>query len=120
MIIVFNEENKSLIGKSKIWICDGTFKTAPNNFYQVFVIHCSVYNGFLPLIHILLPNKTEETYYYMLKEIKDLINEVSPTAVVIDFEIGIRNAFLKIFKNIKVKHCLFHFGQSIWRKIQNT
>ncbi|KAG0416665.1 hypothetical protein DMUE_6435, partial [Dictyocoela muelleri] len=25
-----------------------------------------------------------------------------------------------IFKNIKVKHCLFHFGQSIWRKIQNT
>lgn len=48
MIIFLNEENKSLIGKSKIWICEGTFKTVPNNIYKVFIIHCLFIMGFYP------------------------------------------------------------------------
>ena len=38
-----------------------------------------------------------------------------------DFEIGMRNAFSKVFGNdIAVKGCHFHFGQALWRFVVNN
>jgi hypothetical protein len=42
----------------------------------------------------------------------------SPTEVFIDFEQAIHSAVAKVFHNAKIRGCLFHFGQSWWRKIQ--
>ena len=41
---------------------------------------------------------------------------LKPIQVMIDFEIASKKAFEKVFLGILVKGCLFHFGQSLFRK----
>ncbi|KAF9754353.1 hypothetical protein NGRA_3361, partial [Nosema granulosis] len=55
----------------------------------------------------------------MLEELKKLILDIKLKILVIDFEVAIKNAFRTIFPNVTIKHCLFHFGQAIWRKISS-
>ena len=54
----------------------------------------------------------------MLMELIALIPNMKVANVVMDFEYAMKNAFLKVFSNIKITHCLFYFGQIIWRTIQ--
>ncbi|EGY29180.1 MULE transposase [Candidatus Regiella insecticola 5.15] len=45
----------------------------------------------------------------------------NPKCFQIDFEIGMIMAIKELFGHqTKIKGCLFHFGQSIWRKVQNV
>lgn len=69
---MFNELFVENIQKSKIWLCDGTFKSCPVNFYQVFIIHCSIYDSFLPMVYFFLPDKQEKTYFNALIELKKI------------------------------------------------
>ena len=46
------------------------------------------------------------------------MEDAAPVTVLTDFEVGVINAFLGVFQNVTVPGCLFHFGQSIWRKLQ--
>ena len=43
--------------------------------------------------------------------------QVEPLDVMLDFEIGARQAFLQIYgQNLIIRHCLFHLGQNINRR----
>ena len=43
----------------------------------------------------------------------------SPTTVVMDFEMALKNAFEEeLDDDTTIKMCYFHFCQSLWRKIQ--
>ena len=45
--------------------------------------------------------------------------EIGNTAsALIDFELGIKNAFVAVFPAVSVNGCFFHFTQNIWRKMQ--
>lgn len=119
MLIFFNEHDRITIINSTIWLCDGTFKMSPQSFCQIFIVHCSLFDKFLPLIYILLPDKMESTYVTMIEILLNIFGQISLNNLVIDFEKAIRNAFLKTIPSISITHCMFHFGQIIWRKIQN-
>lgn len=71
----------------------------------------------------MLPNKSSDTYRRMFKIIKDAAERIgktfNPQNVQIDFEIGMIVAIRESFNNAIIKGCLFHFGQAIWRKVQN-
>jgi len=41
---------------------DGTFKSFPKLFYQLFIIHGAKDNNYFPLVFFLLPNKNSTTY----------------------------------------------------------
>jgi hypothetical protein len=51
-----------------------------------------------------------------VKENRLLPVTLKPIQVMIDFEIAAKKAFEKVFIGILVKGCLFHFGQSLFRK----
>ena len=65
-----------MLTNSQIWLADGTFKSAPALFAQVYVIHSlrGEPNPFedghlLPCLFPLLPNKTEAVYLRMWEKI---------------------------------------------------
>jgi hypothetical protein len=43
-----------------------------------------------------------------------------PNRIIIDFERGFINAISHCFPKTYISGCLFHYGQAIWRKIQNV
>ena len=71
-VIFGTHQNIEMLLSSQIWLADGTFKSAPVLFAQVYVIH-SLRGGpnpledghLLPCLFVLLPNKTEAVYLRM-------------------------------------------------------
>lgn len=70
MVILFNNDFLPLIQASRTWLCDGTFKSSPKEFKQLFIIHCSLYERYLPMIYVLLPGKSFNAYNNMIIELK--------------------------------------------------
>ena len=59
-ILVFATiENIQLLAESQWWFMDGTFKTSPELFFQVYTIHNCTANRVLPCVYALLPNKQQ-------------------------------------------------------------
>jgi hypothetical protein len=55
-ILIFSTEtNLRALTTTGHWFADGTFKTAPELFYQIYTIHALVDN-ILPFVYALLPN----------------------------------------------------------------
>ncbi|KAF7685005.1 hypothetical protein CDIK_4246, partial [Cucumispora dikerogammari] len=51
-VIVFTtEQNVDHLRMNKIWVSDGTFKTAPKEFDQLFTIQCSIRGKYVLLYH---------------------------------------------------------------------
>ena len=71
----------------------GTFYTVPKIYYQLFTIFCIRYEHTIPLIHILMTNKSEELYKACINKVVEIIPEFKPDFAVSDFEIASRNAF---------------------------
>ena len=72
-ILIFGtQRNLEMLRLSEYWLADGTFKTAPSLFTQVYAVHAlrggphPMRDGhLLPSLFVLLPNKTEATYRRM-------------------------------------------------------
>lgn len=120
ILIFASRRNLQLLARSENWYADGTFKTVPHLFYQIFTLHGFKNNLSLPLVYALLPNKREETYAIFFRKIKELEPSVSPTTVTTDFEKAMVNAIRAEFPQIRHQGCFFHFCQSIFRKIQTN
>ncbi len=116
MFIFGTMQNLELLEKYKQWFTDGTFKVAPELFFQVFTLHASINSRATPLLYILMPSKTEEDYTRIFCAIVNLPpalvqRQLSITA---DYEIASYNAATGIFLNAKIAGCFFHFGQYLW------
>lgn len=127
-ILIFStEENLVKLFRSSIWFADGTFKTAPTIFVQLFSILGAVtQTGInnkpqtigLPFVHALLQNKQQSSYdkvfQVVLEEGRKLGFRNSPRTMT-DFEMGIINA-VKTYSD-SVKCCFFHLSQNIFRHV---
>jgi hypothetical protein len=113
---------------AQYWIMDGTFKIVPTIFRQLYSIHAPVGTGenakVLPLVYALMSSKSEEIYTRMFQELNDYANDnniiLNPKFIITDFEKASINASGREFPSSINKGCLFHFGQNIWRKIQEV
>lgn len=111
----------SLIQSSCVWICDGTFKSSHPEFKQIFIIHCSIFDNYIPTIYVLLPGKSYDCYINMIIEVKKILEDkIAIKNLICDFEVAIKNAFIDQFPDLIVSHCMFHFGQIVWRQIQKN
>lgn len=118
-ILIFSTEtNLRALTTTGHWFSDGTFKTAPELFYQIYTIHALVDKNILPCVYALLPNKTEETYYQLFQQLLILKPNLHPISVMVDFEIGARNALVRVFPQADIKGCFFHLSQCVYRKVQ--
>lgn len=130
LLIFCTNSNLRILRNSPIWIMDGTFRTCPSLFKQLYSIHALV--GYtsetrrtIPVVYCLMTDKKEETYQKFLQELKlhalqQLELELSPQHILTDFEISMINVVRIEFPNANHHGCLFHLGQNLWRHIQKS
>lgn len=101
---------------SRVILCDGTFKSVPRLFFQLYTIHGIVDGLTYPLIYCLSTKKTENFYRQLLEHLRTRSsNRLNPQIIMCDFELAFMNAARAVFPDAQTKGCLFHFTQSIWR-----
>ena len=104
MICFASNIGLEILSKSTEWHSDGTFKSAPRKYKQLYHIH-AWYKGRMYLCaKIFLKNKDEVTYDRMLTLLKqNALNngyDLKPEKVTVDFEQSAINSFKRIFKCI--------------------
>ena len=83
----------SILTSSQSWYADGTFKVAPQQFYQLYTIHAEKDGYIFPCVYILLTEKTELTYKRMLRKLLEIQPALNPSYLMLDFERAAINAF---------------------------
>ncbi|KAI6656158.1 hypothetical protein LOD99_1491 [Oopsacas minuta] len=85
IVIFATKGNIEFLTMLKIWLADGTFKSVPTLFCQLYTVHCLIggpnplENGhLLPCVYALLPNKSIATYIKMWKVIRDACPNCQP------------------------------------------
>jgi MULE transposase domain/FLYWCH zinc finger domain len=120
--------NVRYLEQSSFWIMDGTFKTVPTIFRQLYTIHGRVGGNensrIMPLVYALMSRKSEGCYRRMLQDLIDFGSEyninLQPQFVLTDFEQAAINATSREFQGVQNKGCFFHLAQSIYRRIQTS
>ncbi|ELP91144.1 hypothetical protein EIN_270400 [Entamoeba invadens IP1] len=130
-ILIFgNSEQLTMLARCKEVFMDGTFRSCPKQFYQLYTLHCQLQNNqTFPAIHYLLKNKTLNTYETLFNAIECLLKEINENytcfgrnvVVVTDFKNSLI-AVLRKYKTFGLKHkgCLFHQRQAIRKFINNA
>lgn len=134
-VLVFGTvRNIELLCRSDTWFLDGTFKTAPTIFTQLFTVmglrpragHPTNESVALPFVYALLSHKTEIQYTAVLNAVKNAVDEFSvpnqcvPQQIMTDFEKGIHNACATVYPGAQLRCCFFHLCQSVYRRIQDA
>ncbi|KAL8571163.1 hypothetical protein ACOMHN_010624 [Nucella lapillus] len=103
---------------------DGTFKTCPRFFYQLYILHVYKHGQYVPCTFALLPSKTEEVYSQMFVHIQTLcdnegLGELRVNSIHLDFEKATHGAVKAIWPAISTRGCHFHLSQAWYRKLNN-
>lgn len=98
---------------------DGTFRVVPNPFYQLYSLHIDLSNdrdsvNFVPVLYILLPNKSQDTYVRLFTTLKNQF-AVNIKVFRCDYEISTINAVKSVYPEVEVKGCFYHFNNAVWR-----
>ena len=123
IIIFATTNNISLLCRCSTILMDGTFKSSPRLFAQLYTIHGRIYETTLRLAYCLLPAKDEHTYERVFRLLQIAATQMGlqlqPQTIQIDFEMASFNAIRTCFPMCRLRGCLFHYAQAIWRKIQD-
>lgn len=94
---------------------DGTFRSSPKFFEQMFSLHILKNGWYAPLVFCLLPDKHQSSYVRAFSVIREY---VLASTIYADFEQAIHSAVREVWPHVTVRGCRFHLGQSWWRAIQ--
>lgn len=126
-IIIFSSLQSMIkLCRSDMIIMDGTFKTCPLLFRQIYTLHGLVgiegQKRCVPLVFTLMTSKREALYRRMLEILQEYCLEygidLCPRYVLTDFEMAIINAVRVKLPMASHRGCLFHLGQIIYRNVQ--
>jgi len=96
------------------------FKSCPSIFGPLYTIHIKTHGEFIPIAMVFLPDRQEITYHHFLGEMKAAAMQMqcmfAPQVVHTDFEMAMINAVQQELGADATK-CLFHYTQSIYRKV---
>ncbi|CAF0992211.1 unnamed protein product [Brachionus calyciflorus] len=73
ILILMTPIGMKILSNSKRWHFDGSFKTCPTHFLQIFSVHGYYQNQMYPACYILLQNKERETYVEALTKMKEIL-----------------------------------------------
>ncbi|ORX71716.1 hypothetical protein BCR32DRAFT_250084 [Anaeromyces robustus] len=113
-----------LFSKYEDIFADGTFYTAPAIAQQVFITRTYIeeLNSFYTTSFSIIKNKEQINYEILLEELKknaikyNSNNEITPKYFHCDFEKAISNAAEKVFPNINIKYCIWHYKRALKNK----
>ncbi|XP_063394302.1 uncharacterized protein LOC134679329 [Cydia fagiglandana] len=121
IIIFCSMESRHLMGKIKMFLSDGTFKSCPKPFAQLYVIHGDLGStenstNIIPLVYAMLSSKTKHIYETLFHLIKSRIPDWQPEKYKTDYEEAAMQAVTHVFPDIEFNGCYYHSNKSIWRK----
>jgi hypothetical protein len=102
---------------------DGTFEIVSPPFMQLFTI-----NGFvqrdgcvkqLPLFIVIMSSRRIADYEAVFRKLRETIGaSVAVRMGMLDFESAAWTAFARIFPQVELKGCYFHFSQALFRRMK--
>lgn len=124
IILFCNEDSRELITKTSEFFMDGTFKSCPSPFTQLFTVHGDVNsstetNGVVPMLFALMSNRKADSYVVLFSIIKSQIPEFHPVKIHCDFELATMNAVRHMFPTAKIIGCYYHWCRCVWRKAKS-
>lgn len=123
ILLFASDQALTYLARSRIILCDGTFKTVPDIFYQLYTMHGEVLQYVYPFVYCLCSRKTKETYKIIISRVKLLCTQLpqpmqlNPQYVMTDMEAAVIEALKEELPDAILKVCLFHFNQAIWRRV---
>ena len=117
-LVFATQDNLDLLARHDSWYADGTFKTVPLLFYQLYSLCVRVDGCIIPVVYAILPNKTQAMYEQLLQVLLARTDMLQPSTLVTDFEQGASNAFRLKFPGIECTGCFFHLSQNVYRRVQ--
>lgn len=79
------------------WYCDGTFKTTPPLFTQIYTIHAVKYNNVIPTVFVLMSERSTNSYVRALSQVKNLQVNLNPVSIMTHFEHAALLALRRVF-----------------------
>ncbi len=110
-----------LLAIAEFWYADGTFASSPKGWKQVYSIHAYINNQMFPCAHIILKNKSEESYTTMINELNSNASkhniQLKPKRICCDYEKAAIASFEKAY-SCEFRGCLFHYTQCLLKHIK--
>ena len=107
----------SLFGHAEEASVDGTFKSIPLLWTQLFIVMLKFGGVWVPVMYAWLPDKRTDTYktFFLMLKLTLEKHEIhlNLKSVKMDFEIGIHIGAM-ILKGIKTIGCLFHYRYDLF------
>lgn len=112
-IVFMTQKNLNYLSSCEQWLGDGTFKSVPGIFNQLYSIHGYKEGKLLPLVYMLASDKPQRTYVNFLKILLQHLPNFTPNPMMVDFEEAFIGAFKKIYTGVPSSRCYFHYNQYI-------
>jgi hypothetical protein len=120
-LILGTDDTVAFLRLCGVWMADGTFKTSPELFEQIYTVHGS-HEGFtIPCLYGLLPNKTKAMYRKFWRAVYDLTGQSPETVLLTDFEqASYLAAIIEAGGDEFFEHggCFFLFRQAVHKALQ--
>ncbi|XP_045181920.1 uncharacterized protein LOC123540737 [Mercenaria mercenaria] len=124
-ILLATPKQREILRTTRRWFMDGTFKVIDVPFQggQLMSIHGFVQSDGvmkqLPLMFVVMSRRRKDDYVAVLRQVKDILGDVSVQGFVLDFEAAAWGAIRDVFPGLQIKGCTFHWAQSVWRHVQS-
>ncbi|KFD50538.1 hypothetical protein M513_08606 [Trichuris suis] len=90
-----------------MWLMDGTFRTTPNVFYQMYTIHATIGSRSFPLVYAMMSAESQALYTRLFEDLVDFAEEqelrLSPGIIMTDLELAAINAAKSEFEGVTNK-----------------
>lgn len=123
--LIFATDNQlDTLGCARRWYVDGTFKVMRIPFVMLLTLHAFVRSGDcskqVPLLYVMMSGRKARDYFAVLQFVKNLLPDDSHLeGFVMDYEQALWRATRRCFPTVKITGCVFHWGQAVWRHVQN-
>ena len=114
-----------LLSGAQTCFMDGTFKTAPLLFKQIYIIRANLASSAVSCVYVFLQRKDQDTYNELFTELarraEQMGHYLDPDIIVTDFELEVANTIkIVIGRHVNTKFCFFHLTQNTWKKVQKV
>lgn len=116
ILLFATTRSKEELATTRHLYCDGTFKSAPKPFLQIYSIHGDIDGTVKPLAYAMLLNKKMSTYKLLFQLLKSTIPGMSIDFFTSDFEEAAVRGILSVFPKVAVKGCYFHFKKALQKR----
>ena len=97
---------------------DATFKVVPHLYYQLLTVFVPYADSAFPFFFALMSRKTEGLYVKVFDKLKELVPQFVPSDAMADFEEAPVSAFRRVFGDVNVVGCWFHYAQAVIKRVQ--